>query len=312
MEDIVTCIICLGENKLSDINPLTDEHIIPEFIGGNLVVKNVCKTCNSSLGDGFEGRLANSFYFKLARQVYDIKGKQKTAPNALSGVYEHETLGKVRVNDKNRVLTFPELEVEDLNGSLNISIKIDKSDLNNAKKELSKKLQRYFKSQGKVIKKGKLSELVDRFWENASITNKIIDNPHVTGKFEWNFVDHSLLHIKVAYELLVYHFGNDYISDPVANSLRLCLKQQNLDNGVHFAFLDNCELSQFIDESNHWIYIHKSYCVVSIFGCFSSIVFTAEQSEFIENEACLYKFDVKTGKHTVKSLMDHLNSLTNT
>lgn len=66
----MTCIICLGENE----NPLTDEHIVPEFIDGNIVDKNVCKTCNCNLGSGFEGRLANNFYFQLARQVHDIKG----------------------------------------------------------------------------------------------------------------------------------------------------------------------------------------------------------------------------------------------
>lgn len=54
-----SCIICIGENPITEDNPLTDEHIIPEFIGGSLVKKNVCKTCNSKMGTGFEGALAN-------------------------------------------------------------------------------------------------------------------------------------------------------------------------------------------------------------------------------------------------------------
>lgn len=307
----MTCIICLGENEITDKNPLTDEHIIPEFIGGNLVLKNVCKICNSSLGDGFEGRLANSFYFKLARQVNDIKGKQKTVPNALTGIYEHETLGKVRVNDKNNVVIFPESEITDSDGYLSVKLKIDKSDLSKKKKELSKKLQRYFKSKGKTITKTKLALLVDRFWENASITNEVIETPRVKGKFSWNYHDHSLLHMKVAYELLVYHLGNEYIKDPIANSIRISIKNQEVDKEVSFTFLDDFELSQFIDDQNHWVYINRVYCVVSIFGCASSMIFAEPGSDFSIKEDCLYKFDVRTGKYTKKSLFEHLNSLTN-
>lgn len=38
------CILCLGEKLL------TDEHVIPEAIGGRLVVKFLCKSCNDRLG----------------------------------------------------------------------------------------------------------------------------------------------------------------------------------------------------------------------------------------------------------------------
>ncbi|WP_161803888.1 HNH endonuclease [Pseudoalteromonas porphyrae] len=35
---MTTCIICKGENPISELNSLTDEHIVPEFIGGSLCV----------------------------------------------------------------------------------------------------------------------------------------------------------------------------------------------------------------------------------------------------------------------------------
>ena len=64
-----TCIICTLEKKL------TDEHIIPEFMGGGLVVKNVCKECNSKMGSGFEGRISNNFIYQSARTINKIEGK---------------------------------------------------------------------------------------------------------------------------------------------------------------------------------------------------------------------------------------------
>ena len=39
------CIICH-----SDDVELTDEHVIPDALGGCYHVKNVCKSCNSILG----------------------------------------------------------------------------------------------------------------------------------------------------------------------------------------------------------------------------------------------------------------------
>ena len=63
------CIICKLEKEL------TDEHIVPEFMGGGLVVRNVCGECNSKMGKGFEGRLSNNFIYKGARFFNDIKGK---------------------------------------------------------------------------------------------------------------------------------------------------------------------------------------------------------------------------------------------
>lgn len=49
--DFTKCIICMASNDENNKNKkLTDEHIVPEFIGGQIVVKNVCKECNSTLG----------------------------------------------------------------------------------------------------------------------------------------------------------------------------------------------------------------------------------------------------------------------
>ena len=40
------CIICHQDNQ-----ELSDEHVIPEAIGGYYHIYNVCKDCNSKLGD---------------------------------------------------------------------------------------------------------------------------------------------------------------------------------------------------------------------------------------------------------------------
>lgn len=299
----MTCIICLGENEISDENPLTDEHIVPEFIGGNLVVKNVCKTCNCNLGSGFEGRLANNFYFQLARQVHDIKGKQLSAPNAFIGTYEHAELGKVRVDDKNNMIVFPEIDIDQQDSKFSISLRIDKTEQRQAKKMLRTKLQRHFKNQGKTVSKNQLEQLESHFWENATISKRSVEKPQFTGNFVWDVNDHNLLHLKIAYELLIYHFGNSYLQDQTADKIRLSLKNQQMLDDVSFTNqLELSELTSLFDDQNHWAYIVRNFCVVSIFGQLSSVIFTDSISDFYEVQGVVYKFDIKSGKHEKMSL----------
>lgn len=44
------CIVCLEQR------PLTEEHVIPQSLGGILTCKFLCKGCNSSFGSGFEAQ----------------------------------------------------------------------------------------------------------------------------------------------------------------------------------------------------------------------------------------------------------------
>lgn len=46
------CIICHQDNQ-----ELSDEHVIPEAIGGYYHIYNVCKDCNSKLGDHVDNLL---------------------------------------------------------------------------------------------------------------------------------------------------------------------------------------------------------------------------------------------------------------
>lgn len=75
--EFTKCIICLNpEDGSNPSRKLTNEHIVPEFIGGKIVVNNVCKECNSTLGHTLEGPLSNNIYFKLYAYFNEIKGKK--------------------------------------------------------------------------------------------------------------------------------------------------------------------------------------------------------------------------------------------
>jgi len=66
------CIYC-GKN----CEKKSEEHIIPESIGGNLIIDNVCETCNSNIGSKVDAKFVDSEYMLFLRYNYrDFLPKQ--------------------------------------------------------------------------------------------------------------------------------------------------------------------------------------------------------------------------------------------
>ena len=56
------CVICLVEQD----EPLTVGHVIPQSVGGRLAVRNICASCNSTLGHTVEAGLNNDPRIRLS------------------------------------------------------------------------------------------------------------------------------------------------------------------------------------------------------------------------------------------------------
>lgn len=64
---------CCCENKV-----LTEEHIIPQSLGGKLSAWIYCKECNDKFGDGIDAELANNFrYFSTSLKINRDRGKNQ-------------------------------------------------------------------------------------------------------------------------------------------------------------------------------------------------------------------------------------------
>ena len=88
------CIICHRDDV-----ELSDEHVIPEAIGGYYHIYNVCKECNSGLGANVDKHLLNHWLIKSARHAHGLKGYSNTIPNPLIGDGVLPTGEKVRVEE---------------------------------------------------------------------------------------------------------------------------------------------------------------------------------------------------------------------
>jgi len=69
------CLFCPTEG-----NALTDEHVFPAALGGNLVVKNsVCKACNNGFSEAFEEDIVKRF--EHVRHIFRIPDRRGNVPD---------------------------------------------------------------------------------------------------------------------------------------------------------------------------------------------------------------------------------------
>jgi len=226
-------------------------------------------------------------------------------------VYEHEDIGRFRVNENGDLTVIPDVTIEQLDGGFAVNMSIDKSEFENAKPLLEKKIARHLKSQGKEIDKAKISESVDKLLKEASQKRIKVDGPEIKSRISIDINAQIMLYSKIAYELAVFHFGDSYTSDPVANKLRGMLKTQTPDNTLRGQFPAEREgYKNFFDDENHWVMFMNSACYIQLFGLPAVVMYAEEGSQFQVEEGIVYKFCYKSQKYEVIPLSEHLSGLT--
>jgi len=96
------CIICREDKE-----DMSDEHVIPDSLGGFYHIFNVCKTCNSRMGEKVDSPLVNHKLSELYRFAQEIEGKSGRVPNPFSGIFMEEgspeVKGRVDVNSEGKL-----------------------------------------------------------------------------------------------------------------------------------------------------------------------------------------------------------------
>ncbi|PHS60708.1 HNH endonuclease [Alloalcanivorax xenomutans] len=129
------CIICREET-----NSFSDEHVIPDALGGYYHIYTVCKDCNSDLGLRVDSKLVNHQFSHFQRYLLGLRGKSGKLPNPFSGIHQFaEDEGKkvqLRLGEDGKPtpytitnVSYEESEAGD--GGTKVSICIDASDEKN-------------------------------------------------------------------------------------------------------------------------------------------------------------------------------------
>ena len=260
------CMIC----RKNDVE-LSDEHIIPDSIGGVIHTYHVCKECNSMLGQEIDPLLTNHKLIELIRFSKRIKGKTGKIPNPLGGNLIGEDESKYIVLDNDGKLNpclIPDVSVDVSKGQ--VKLVLDARDKHKAQSMLDKICNR-------------------NGWQKHQLTEQELEIktaplPLFSIPMAIDLQQFKLPLLKIAYEFCVETIS-DYLNDPLAVMISSIIYNKNFGEmkklvmvGNGFTNLFEKIFDQFIDNQNgnrHVIILmnidNSLYCSVSIFNALSII-----------------------------------------
>lgn len=257
------CIICHRDEV-----ELSDEHVIPDAIGGYYHIYNVCKDCNSNLGNCVDSYLLKHWLIIGARHNKRLAGKTNKIPNPLTGDGFLEDGTKVRTEeDKSGKLDVrilpksPEISPDGKTFSITVDAKDEK---------LIEGMKR------KVMKKLGISPETHRLETEKNIQS--ISMPWVKMKTSIDIKNYKIGLLKIAYEFAVDKYP-DYYKDSMALLYSDILHNAAIDRLDEVAFEGDGIfqsgvkfLEDYIDYDNtdrHILILmnhdDKLYCVVKLF-----------------------------------------------
>lgn len=259
-------IICHQDNQ-----ELSDEHVIPEAIGGYYHIYNVCKDCNSKLGDHVDNLLLNHWFIKAARHEKGLKGYKGYIPNPLVGEGSLPTGEKVRVEQDNDgkmsirfIPTSPEVSDDGKFFKIQVDAKDEKTIPN---------------IKTKILKRHNIDETKVQIVSDCQLVK--IEHPEVRMQFTIDIKNYKIGLLKIAYEFAADRIEG-YIDDPISKLYASILHEGNPDRLDEVFFegdaINNASLNimeSIIDNSNtnrHILLLanihNKLYCIVKLFDKF--------------------------------------------
>lgn len=192
-----TCIICRKTNV-----ELTDEHVIPDAIGGHYHIQHVCKNCNSMLGSEVDKLLVQSDLISLIRFSKSQAGKTGKIPNPFIGKHTGDDGLEYYVDYRQKQFNLhliPKTEISD-NGC-KIRVVVDPSQQSNIDNKVNNLL---------------LQNGIDP--QNVKIertTEHITVKPWIQYQLNVDLHDYMLVLLKMVYEFAVHQIPN-YFEDATA------------------------------------------------------------------------------------------------
>ena len=203
------CIIC--RKNYADVNRLSDEHVIPDSLGGYYHIYNVCDECNKRMGDIIDPQLISHKIMEFCRFLNNIKSRNGYLPNPFGGSWN------IKDEDDLKVQIF-------LNEDKDIDYKLIPSGI----KRLDTNRYRLIvdKRDENIINK-----ILDRFCKKNNLDKNLIEikrtsektRPCIECKWEIDTVKFKIGLLKIAYEFamnVLPRYIDDTESFIIANILR--------------------------------------------------------------------------------------------
>ena len=220
------CIICRKQTT-----DFSDEHVIPDSLGGYYHIYTVCKQCNSDLGSNVDSNLVNHKFSDFQRYLMEIKGKSGKIPNPFSGIHSFtensDQKVQVRLEDDRKTVPYiiPRVNQSKNNGIVeSVNIVVDATDEN--------------KLDG-IIKK--TAKRIGVPYERISVGEKIVQStpyPEIHIPLSIDLHDFKLGMLKIAYEFAIDSIPA-YYDDPMAIDISKVLYTAAHERSTEFVKVGN-------------------------------------------------------------------------
>jgi hypothetical protein len=302
------CIICRKQKT-----DFSDEHVIPDSIGGYYHIYNVCVTCNSKLGNAVDSKLINHKFIEFQRHLLKLKGKKGNIPNPFSGIHQMDGdfQQKVRLEYNNGVFEpylIPNINDENILDS-GFSIIIDKRDENKIKQITEKILSRH----GIPIEKVK----TEKWIENES-------RPCIRVKYFVDIKNFKIGLLKIAYEFAVNTLPA-YYKDSKALKISKILEYGKVEELDKIKFLGSGfdkeilePFSHFFDFNNpqkHYLILISLQgigliCFVNLFNAISIGIILTNKVEYLKDNNFIVGInDIENRKFEIKKINEVVSSI---
>jgi hypothetical protein len=300
------CIICRQKKDI-----FSDEHVIPDSLGGFYHIKTVCKKCNSNLGNCVDVKLIKHLFAIFQRYNLGLKGKNGHIPNPFEGTHtlKNDKSQKVRLEiDSNGkfVPYFITKQVKNIQKNKEIiTLTIDKSDNDKLPNIINKIAKRNnIKIEDMNIKED-LEQITKQFKSEISM------------KLSLDFEDFKIGLLKIAYEFAVdsiekYYDDNQAIK--ISQYLKNCKVEDNdifIGSGLDKTMLDSFKWMLDIGSNKHYLILIQTkefglICMIYLSNMFSIAVILSKKKYLHEN--CIFGINdidnKQFSKYDINELMD--------
>lgn len=279
------CIICRKEKEHKEFS---DEHVIPDSIGGYYHIYTVCKTCNSEMGSKVDSKLVNHYFTSFFRYELNIKGKTGDIPNPFSGTHilENDKETKIKLLlDENGIAKpylLPKIKITTKGNIKRIDITVDKNDKDSIP-DIIKKIQ----------KREKINQDTQINTEEEPSFIEFI--PNIKMQKQLDIREFKIALLKIAYEYAVDSIDG-YFEDAQAKIISKFLLETDFNKIDNFFIGSGFEkeiikpLENLFDfEKKRYLLILMNYeslgliCFISLHKLFNIVVKLSENIFFKDN-----------------------------
>lgn len=239
MDNLCNCLFCDPQKKRSE------EHIIPDAIGGKIKIYTVCKECNEKLGEQVDYQLYNDDIIKFLIVCTGTKNRDNKVVDIYNSKYGWKDKYQEPVILKRGIPTQeyclydgtenPEVSIEVSPDKKKLNIKYKGSDYGSIIIKTKRELKKY----GLDYSEEDIRKLLPI--EKMNITSEMTEAHH---DLIINFEHYIPCIFKIAYEICAKELGEIFLNDPCAIRIKeyLCkvmnkkTNQIPIDLLLHYSF----------------------------------------------------------------------------